>query len=100
LNPVRRAKTAEKQKGNDTILKEMSYPKNLRKQTVVVWNVSYEIITYQNSPSVWFAVGDYMGESINVKASSASAAANKWREAARYRENLGIPPRQRGAEEI
>jgi hypothetical protein len=46
-----------------------------------------EITVYQRSKSVWFAVGDYLGERLEVKGSSASTAAKRWSEAATYQEN-------------
>lgn len=64
----------------------------MMKQAVRVWDVSYEITVYQKSKSVWVAVGDYLGEWVEVKASSASSAAKHWQEAARYRGNVGVPP--------
>jgi hypothetical protein len=62
------------------------------KQAVRVWDVPHEITVYQKSKSVWVAVGDYMGERVEVNGSSASAAAKHWQEAARYRGNDGVPP--------
>jgi hypothetical protein len=53
--------------------------------TVKVWDKDYEITVYKKSKSVWIAVGDYMGESIESKGSSESSAAAHWREAARYK---------------
>jgi hypothetical protein len=63
-----------------------------QQQMVRVWDKPYEITVYQKSKSVWMAVGDYMGESVETKGSSASAATKHWCEAARYRGNIGSPP--------
>ena len=70
----------------------MSYPTNIRKQNVVVWDEPHEITVYLKSKSVWIAVGDYMMERVEVKSSSATAAAKLWQETARYRGNIGVPP--------
>jgi hypothetical protein len=55
--------------------------------TVTVWNEKYEITVYQQSKSVWIAVGDYEGQEIRVKGRSKSSAASLWQETARYRGN-------------
>jgi hypothetical protein len=67
----------------------------IMKQTVRVWDELQEITVYQKSKSVWVAVGEYMGDRIETKASSASAAARHWQDAARYRGNVGSPPATR-----
>jgi hypothetical protein len=55
-------------------------------RTVHVWAIPHVITVYQKSKTVWVAVGDYMGERIEVEASSANVTA-KWVEAARFRDN-------------
>jgi hypothetical protein len=55
---------------------------------VEVWGKSHSISVYQKSKSVWIAVGDYMGERLEAQGRSESTAANRWREAARYKGNL------------
>jgi hypothetical protein len=57
------------------------------KLTVNVWDKQQEIDVYQKSKSVWIAVGEYMGERLDVKGTTESQAANNWREAARYKGN-------------
>jgi hypothetical protein len=57
------------------------------KQTVRVWDLPVEITVYQKSKSVWIAVGDYMGERLEVKSSSVSSAAKLWQDAAKYKGN-------------
>ena len=57
------------------------------RRTVQVWDKPYEITVHQKSKSVWIAVGEYMGERIEAKGSSESAAVKHWREAARYKGN-------------
>jgi hypothetical protein len=54
---------------------------------VQVWGRSCVISVYQRSKSVWIASGDYLGQPIEVKGASASAAVNHWIETARYRGN-------------
>ncbi len=54
---------------------------------VYVWEKPYEISVYQKSKTVWIAVGEYMGERIEVKDRSESSALARWREAARYKGN-------------
>ena len=57
------------------------------KLMVKVWDEPHEIDVYQKSKSVWIAVGEYMGERLEVKGRTESQAANNWREAARYKGN-------------
>ncbi len=54
---------------------------------VEVWGKSYTVITHQKSKSVWIAVGDYMGKSIEVKDRSQATVIKRWREAARFKRN-------------
>jgi hypothetical protein len=56
------------------------------KCTVHVWAVPHVITVYQKSETVWVAVGDCMGERIEVEGSRANVAA-KWVAAARFRDN-------------
>jgi hypothetical protein len=55
-------------------------------RTVHVWAIPHVITLSQKSETVWVAVGDYMGERIDVEGSSADVTA-KWVEAARLRDN-------------
>lgn len=57
------------------------------KHIVNVWDKPHEISVYQKSKSVWIAVGEYMGDRLEVKGRTESQAANNWREAARYKGN-------------
>ena len=52
---------------------------------VKVWGKPCSITVYRESKSVWFAVGDYMGESIN---SSKGGATRIWIRAATYKGRL------------
>jgi hypothetical protein len=54
---------------------------------VEVWGKPHKISVYQKSKTVWIAVGEYMGERIEVKGSSSGSAVRLWRETARYRGN-------------
>ena len=55
-------------------------------RTVHVWAIPHVITVRQKSEAVWVAVGDYMGERIEVEASSANVTA-KWVEAARFKDS-------------
>jgi hypothetical protein len=57
------------------------------KTTVNVWDEPHEITVNQKSKTVWIAVGEYMGQRIEVKGRTESQAASAWREAARYKGN-------------
>lgn len=55
--------------------------------TVKVWEQPQKVSVYQSSKTVWIAVGEYMGERVEVKGRTKSQALSAWREAARYRGN-------------
>lgn len=57
------------------------------KHTVKVWDEQHEIAVNQKSKSVWIAVGEYMGERLEVKGRTEVQAVNNWQEAARYKGN-------------
>jgi len=67
-------------------------------RTVIVWGKPETVSVHRKSKSVWIAVGDYMGERIEVKDRSPTAAAKWWAEAARYRGN-DPSPKSRGMTE-
>ena len=50
--------------------------------TVEVWGKSYTVITRQKTKSVWVAVGEYMGETIQTEDRSKGAAVKRWKERA------------------
>jgi hypothetical protein len=54
-------------------------------RTVMVWGEPQTVTVYQKSRTVWIAVGDYMGKTIDVKGSSERRALKLWMDAARYR---------------
>ena len=58
-----------------------------RTVTVRVWDRSYEINVYQRFKTVWIAVGDYMGDCIEVKVSTKGAAIKLWQDTARFKGN-------------
>lgn len=58
-----------------------------RNHKVNVWDKPHEVTVYQKSKSVWIAVGEYMGERLEVKGRNESQALSVWREAARYKGN-------------
>lgn len=57
------------------------------KRTVNVWGKPHEISVHRESKTVWIAVGEYMGERLEVKGRTESQATNGWRDAARYKGN-------------
>lgn len=59
----------------------------MSKHIVKVWDEQFEITVAQKSKSVWIAVGQYMGKTLEVQGRSESSAVAHWREAARYRGN-------------
>ncbi len=54
---------------------------------VNVWGEPFVIRVYEESKTVWIAQGDYVGERIEVKGSTATSAAALWEKAARDRLN-------------
>lgn len=59
----------------------------MSERVVRIWDKPHTIVVYRKSKTVWIAVGEYMGESFEVKGSSENAAAKGWAEAARYKGN-------------
>ena len=57
------------------------------KRTVYVWAIPHVVTVYQKSKTVWAAVGDYMGERIEVEGSSANVTA-KWVEAGQQKNDF------------
>lgn len=55
-----------------------------REHKVEVWGRPEKVTVYQNSKSVWVAIGTYMDKHIEVKGRTATQAIGLWREAARY----------------
>lgn len=53
--------------------------------TVSVWGRPETVEVYQKSKSVWVAVGDYMGQRVEVKDRGRGSALKRWQEAARSR---------------
>jgi hypothetical protein len=58
-----------------------------RDHKVEVWGKTETVTTYQKSPSVWIAVGKYMGEHLEIKSRTESQAIKHWHDAAKYRGN-------------
>jgi hypothetical protein len=54
---------------------------------VRVWSKPYAVDVYQESKTVWIAVGNYMGHLIEAKGSNEASAIALWQEAARYKGN-------------
>jgi hypothetical protein len=59
----------------------------VKERTVLLYDTACTIAISHPSKTVWVAVGDYTGERIKVKGSSANAAAKRWVEAARFSGN-------------
>ena len=59
----------------------------VEERTIYVYAIPHKITVVRKSKSVWEAVGDYKGEPIGVKGSSADIAAKYWVDAARIRGN-------------
>ena len=60
---------------------------SVKERTVLLYDTPCTIAISHRSETVWVAVGDYIGERIEVKGSSANVAAKHWVEAARSRGN-------------
>jgi hypothetical protein len=60
----------------------------VEERTVLLFDTPCTITISHRSKTVWVAVGDYMGERIEVKGSSANNAAKYWVDAARFRSGL------------
>ena len=59
----------------------------VEERTVYVNAIPHQITIDRKSKTVWVAFGDYRGERIEVKGSSADIAAKYWADAARVRDN-------------
>jgi hypothetical protein len=59
----------------------------VEERTVLLYDTPCTITISHPSNTVWVAVGDYRGERIEVKGSSANNAAKYWADAARVRDN-------------
>ena len=59
----------------------------VEERTVYIYAIPHKVTVAQKSKTVWEAVGDYKGERIEVKGSSANIAAKYWAIAARVRDN-------------
>ena len=55
------------------------------KRTVAVWDKPHQVTVSQKSKNVWVAVGDHMGERLEVKGRTEARAVGSWRDAAEYR---------------
>ena len=65
---------------------DLEMTRQVYERTVHVWAIPHVITVHQKSKAVWVAVGDYMGERIEIEGSSANVTA-KWVEAARLRDS-------------
>ena len=53
--------------------------------TVEVWGKSYAVMTNQKYKTVWIAVGEYMGETIQTQGRTKATAIKRWKERARFK---------------
>jgi hypothetical protein len=58
----------------------------VEERTVLLYDTPCIITISHPSKTVWIAVGDYKGERIEVKGSSANIASKNWVDAAHFRE--------------
>src|SRR5215469_1176087 len=66
------------------VVQDFAMTRQVYERTVHVWAIPHVITVHQKSKAVRVAVGDYMGERIEIEGSSANVTA-KWVEAARLR---------------
>ncbi len=52
---------------------------------VTVWGKRYTISVYQKSKTRWVAIGEYNGETFEVKDRTANSAVRLWRYAAEFK---------------
>ena len=57
----------------------------VEERTVLLYDTPCTITISHSSKTVWVAVGDYKGERIDVKGSSANIAAKNWVDVAHFR---------------
>ena len=57
----------------------------VEKRTVLLFDTPCTITIFHSSKTVWVAVGDYKGERMEVKGSSANTAAKNWLDEAHIR---------------
>jgi hypothetical protein len=69
------------------VVQDFEMTRQAYERTVYVWAIPHVITVHQKSGTVWVAVGDYRGERIEVKGSSADVAAKYWVEAARVKDS-------------
>jgi hypothetical protein len=54
-----------------------------RERTVYVWEKPYVVSVRRKDQGIWIAVGQYMGEQIEVEDRSEASAVARWEETAR-----------------
>ena len=55
------------------------------RRTVTLGDKPHHVTVSQKSESAWIAVGEYMGERLEVKGGTDSQAIGSWRDAAKYK---------------
>jgi hypothetical protein len=65
---------------------DLEMTRHVYQRTVYVGAIPHVITVTQKARTVWVAVGDYRGERIEVKGSSADVAMKDWADAARIKD--------------
>jgi hypothetical protein len=68
------------------VVQDFEMTRQVYKRTVYVGAIPHVITVTQKARTVWVAVGDYRGERIEVKGSSADVAMKDWADAARIKD--------------
>ncbi len=55
------------------------------KRTVSVWDKPHQVTVCQKSEGVWIAVGEHMGERLEVQGRTDTQAVSSWRHAAKQK---------------
>jgi hypothetical protein len=62
-----------------------------QERKVCVWNTVHAITILRQSPTAWVAVGEYMGQRLEVKEPTQGTAVRLWIRVARYKTTLSDP---------
>jgi len=52
-------------------------------RSIIIEGKLCTVVAYQRSKTVWIASGDYLGQRIEMRGSSANSAVKRWADAAR-----------------
>jgi len=59
--------------------------KFMSEHTIDVCGCAYRIQVYRVAKNIWIAAGEYLGEHLRTRGSSAARATSAWRKAAEFR---------------